>query len=241
MQKFYKELSPYFKQVTDFLTDTDTEIRTLDRIFRKHRVKKILDVACGVGRHSIPLALLGYKPVGIDYSKSQIREARKEARRQQVKLTFLLKDANRFSFPDKFDAAICMWTTIGEEPMVYAKVIANVYRALKKGGIFVIDNNTWSRIPKSGEQFIDNRLNLKSLKIRQHIHDRFTEHFRVREVRLNVNGKTYGDLCLTHVKRPHEWAEELKRAGFRKTSVMPNYQIETLHHRKNNALIIGFK
>lgn len=241
MQTLYKELSSHFRQISDFLTNTEEEVRLLDKILKQYQVKKVLDVACGVGRHSIPLAKSGYQVTGIDYSKSQIREAKKYAKDNKVDIEFLLKDANDFSFSEKFDAAICMWTTIGEEPMVYTEVIKNVFKALRKNGIFIIDNNSWSRIPKSKEQFIKNNLTTRGLKIKQSIHDRFTEHFRIREANVSINGKLHKDLCVTHIKKPNEWGQELKKAGFKNFKIIPNYQINRNHHKKDNVLIVGVK
>ena len=242
MLALYKELAPHFLKMTQFLTDTDKEVAWLNKIFKKHGVQKVLDVACGAGRHSVRLAKLGYQMTGLDYSKWQIREARKYAKKEKVAPRFLIRNANRFSFAEKFDAAICMWTTIGEEPMVYEKVIRNVRASLRKGGIFIIDNNAWEHIPESGEEHIKGKTEVDGVVIEQYIHDRFTDHFRVREGRAVVNGKTHKNiLCITHIKRPHEWAQELKKAGFRKTFIVPDYEIRVGKHRKKNVLIVGIK
>ncbi|MDO8536730.1 MAG: class I SAM-dependent methyltransferase [bacterium] len=241
MQKLYKELAHHFPQLTGFLTNTKKEVAKLHKIFRKHKVKKILDVACGTGRHSVPLAKLGYKVTGIDYSKFQIREAQKYAKGEEVKVKFLLKDANNFLFRNRFDAVICMWTTIGEEPMVYEQVISNVYKSLKKDGVFVIDNNTWEYIPKSRKQHIKNKIDIGKDVLEQSIYDRFTEHFRIREAIIKIGGKKYADLCITQIKKPYEWAEELKKAGFVKTKIISNYKVEDNWHTKRNALVIGIK
>ena len=112
MQVMY-QLSEYFDDILRVSSViTDLEVRTLDTVFKKKKVKRVLDIACGTGRHSIPLAKLGYQVVGIDYSPSQIKVARQKAKDAGVGSEFLVKDANMFSFKDKFDAAICMWSTI---------------------------------------------------------------------------------------------------------------------------------
>lgn len=242
MLALYKELAPHFLKITHLLTDTGKEVAKLDKIFRTHGVKKVLDVACGAGRHSVRLAKLGYQVTGIDYSKWQVREARKHAKKENVAPRFFVRNANRFSFSEKFDAAICMWTTIGEEPMVYEKVMRNVHASLRNGGVFVIDNNAWAHIPESGEEYIEGTTEIDGTVIKQYLHDRYTDHFRVREGRAVINGKTYENiLCITHIKRPHEWALELKKAGFRKTFIVPDYEIRAGKHRKKNVLIVGIK
>jgi 2-polyprenyl-3-methyl-5-hydroxy-6-metoxy-1,4-benzoquinol methylase len=39
----------------------------------------LLDVPCGFGRHSVPLARAGYRVVGVDRSESLLAEARRRA------------------------------------------------------------------------------------------------------------------------------------------------------------------
>jgi SAM-dependent methyltransferase len=224
MQMLYR-LPDYFKTIIGHLVDTETEVDFLDLVFKKHGVKKVLDVACGVGRHAIPLSKIGYDVLGIDYSPYQIKRAREDGKRELPGAKFLLQNANKFSFRRKFDAAICMWTTLGEEPMRYEKVTKNVWRCLKKGGIFVIDNRSWENIPKSRRQVIDNQaMTPTGTKIKTRIFDRYTDNFRVREVQHVINGRVYDDLCITHLLKEKDWICELHRAGFSKITSIHDYK-----------------
>lgn len=237
IQTFYKQLSPYFMDLTCFQVETEKEVKILDKIFKVHNINSILDVACGVGRVSIPLVKLGYNVTGIDYSKYQLKEAKKYAKTEDVQLKFILKDANKLHFNNKFDAAICMWTTLSEEPMVYKEVISRVYKALKPKGIFVIENNDWSEIEKSKEKKSVNTYKVDSRNITVYIHDRFTKHFRIRDVITKFNNdKEFNDMCITYIKTPSEWINEFKKAGFRNCSVIKNYK-----KKKNKYLIVAEK
>ncbi len=233
MQTLYK-LPEYYKAIINHLVDTDLEINLLDKIFQKYQVKTVLDVACGLGRHAIPLAKGGYAVTGIDFSSYQIKKAKDDAEKEGVKVDFILHDANTFTADGKFDAAICMWTTLGEEPMQYWKVIKNVFQSLKKGGIFVIDNKSWEYIPESREKFIKNEtISENGEIIKTKIHDRFTENFRIRDISHTIGGKEYADLCVTHVLKENDWLVELKRAGFKDFEVLRDYKneaVEKPHH-----------
>lgn len=240
MQTLYK-LPNYYKSIIGHLVNTESEVNLLDEIFKKHNVKTILDVACGIGRHAIPLAKRGYKVRGIDFSPYQIKKAKDDAKKEGVEVEFVLQDANTFSFLEKFDAAICMWTTLGEEPMQFRKVIKNVFTNLKSEGIFVIDNRSWEYIPKNNDQIITNTVKTeRGTIIKTKIHDRYTENFRVREVIHNIDGKKYRDLCITHTLKEKDWIEELKEAGFKKFKVYHNRKPQKIK-KPTHATIIAVK
>jgi len=211
-------------------------VRVLDKLFKIYEVKSILDIACGIGRHSVPLSKLGYQVTGIDYSPFQLSEAKKYAKKEKARVKFLKKDANNFKLPIKFDAAICMWSTLGEEPLQYKKVIKNVFDSLEDKGIFIIENKNWKNIPKNKERITKNSYSAGKLKIKQTLHDRYTDHFRIRDAIYRINGKEYKDLCITHIIRPREWVNELKIAGFRKCKIYRNYK-----KKETSVLIVGQK
>nr|MBA4405393.1 hypothetical protein [Nanoarchaeum sp.] len=222
MQTLYK-LPDYYKFIINHLVNTELEVTLLDKIFKKYNVKSVLDVACGIGRHAVPLAKMGYKIRGIDFSPYQIKKAKEDAKKENVNVEFILQDANTFSFPEKFDAAICMWTTLGEEPMQFRKVIRNVFANLKLGGIFVIDNRSWEYVPNNKDEVIINTVKIENGTIIQtKLHDRYTENFRIRDVVYTINGKEYEDLCITHTLKEKDWIKELKEAGFKKFEIYHN-------------------
>ena len=74
----------------------------------------ILDVGCGFGRHSIELAQRGYRSVGIDPSKAMIKAAQERAVNAGVQTKFIQVKGEDFSSAGKFDAAICLFTTLGQ-------------------------------------------------------------------------------------------------------------------------------
>ncbi|MDQ3903793.1 MAG: class I SAM-dependent methyltransferase [Thermoproteota archaeon] len=61
------------------------EVECLSRIFEEcglPKDSKILDLSCGIGRHSIPLAKRGYRVVGYDISSLYLQKARDWAKRE---------------------------------------------------------------------------------------------------------------------------------------------------------------
>ncbi|MEW6069848.1 MAG: class I SAM-dependent methyltransferase [Candidatus Thermoplasmatota archaeon] len=108
---------------------------------------KILDLACGIGRHSIELAKRGYNVTGLDYSTVFVNKAKKMAKDAKVNVRFFQGDMRKIPFKNKFDAVINMFTSFGyfhkdEDNM---KVLKAVAKCLNRRGKFLLDtvNRDW--------------------------------------------------------------------------------------------------
>ena len=104
---------------------------------------EVLDMACGNGRHSILFARRGFSTIGIDLSRFLISEARKmlQKHRGKFNLAFKIQDMREMKWENRFDLAVNLFTSFGYFPARKddIRVIRNIYRALKKGGYFVLD------------------------------------------------------------------------------------------------------
>lgn len=68
----------------------------------------VLDVGCGTGRHSVELARRGYAVTGLDLSSEMLARAAAAAQTAAVDVEWIRSNATSFSFPGKYDAAICL-------------------------------------------------------------------------------------------------------------------------------------
>lgn len=102
---------------------------------------KILDLCCGIGRHSIAMAMMGHQVTGVDISKDYLERAKKTAKIAGVDVDFHQADVKEFQLDDEFDLAISMFTSFGyfENDEDNRKVLKNIYDSLKEGGSFVMD------------------------------------------------------------------------------------------------------
>ncbi|WP_273333830.1 class I SAM-dependent methyltransferase [Dictyoglomus turgidum] len=136
------EPEDYLYFYEDMLTDEQTQIE-VDFIRRELNLKdpkKILDMACGYGRHANRLALYGHEVVGVDISEKFLKMAIEEAEKLNVNVRYVLKDIREIDFEEEFDVVISMFTSFGYyEDEDNLKILKNVAKALKRGGKFLLD------------------------------------------------------------------------------------------------------
>jgi SAM-dependent methyltransferase len=101
----------------------------------------ILDACCGVGRHAIELARMGFEVTGVDRMSAFLEAARETAEAERAAVEFEHQDMRSFARPDTFDAAINMFTSFGyfDELQDEKKLLHNIYISLKSGGRLCID------------------------------------------------------------------------------------------------------
>jgi ubiquinone/menaquinone biosynthesis C-methylase UbiE len=99
----------------------------------------VLDLCCGMGRHSLALADAGYKVTGVDLSDVLLREA--HAADPEGRVSWHQGDMRAVPLDESFDAVVNLFTSFGyfEEDGEQLKVLKEIYRLLKPGGRFIID------------------------------------------------------------------------------------------------------
>jgi len=68
--------------------DYKVECDFLEKVFSKfstRRINSILDLGCGTGSHSLPLAKKGFHLTGVDQSKTMINQAKEKALKENLK------------------------------------------------------------------------------------------------------------------------------------------------------------
>lgn len=113
----------------------------IDNLCKKLNVgngSKVLDLACGKGRHSIYLAQKGCDVTGIDLSPNSIHEAQKH---ENAHLRFWVKDMRQHLGQEEYDVIFNLFTSFGyfEDTEDNLKVLKAVKNALKPQGYLVLD------------------------------------------------------------------------------------------------------
>jgi len=125
----------------------EEEAGHLNDIFCGHGVPGdglVLDLACGVGRHSIALASCGYRCVGVDISPEYVERARELAAEEGVedRCSFMVCDMRRLRDSlggYRFDAAISMYTSLGYYDAETDVEVLTQVRELVERGVLVVE------------------------------------------------------------------------------------------------------
>ena len=72
----------------------------------------VLELACGTGRITVPIAQQGFKIIGMDVSEGMLARAKEKAIKQQLKITLLQMDIRKFDLKLKFRLIIFPFNSI---------------------------------------------------------------------------------------------------------------------------------
>ena len=104
--------------------------------------EKILDLACGFGRHSLEFARRGYDVTGIDITPAYIDYANEQAKKENLNAKFICQDIRTITFDKEFDVVLNMADgAIGylEDDGENHKIFSVIAKALKNGGKHFMD------------------------------------------------------------------------------------------------------
>ena len=139
-QQFYTELTAENLAKRKKPEHTKLELKYIKNLLNKNQ--RILDLGCGYGRFTIPLAKQEYDIKGIDITPVLIKKAREIARKQKVKIDFKIGDMKKLPYrKESFDAIVCMWTVFNEliNKKDQLRSIKEMLRVLSKKGFALIE------------------------------------------------------------------------------------------------------
>lgn len=219
---------------------TEIEIQFLVKELELEKSMKILDLACGHGRHTNRLAELGYIVTGVDNNLGFLKIAKDEAKKKGINVKYIKKDMRKINFSEEFDRVILLFTSFGyfvdEENLL---ILKNVARALKKGGLFCFD--TFNRdiflknlhpcvVIEKGENFMIDRHNFDSLTGRL-----YNNRIIIR------NGKRKDTPFFVRLYNPTEIKYLLKEAGLSLYKIYSDFASSPFKSESGRMVIIAEK
>lgn len=138
---FWEAFGPFLftpERVESARADADALVGLLG--LHPGRTPRILDLPCGVGRHSIVLAQRGFRVTGVDRTAAFIAIARARTP-EGIEVDWRVADIREFDGRSAFDAAINLFSSIGyfEEPAQNVRALTALRRSLRPGAPLVVD------------------------------------------------------------------------------------------------------
>lgn len=170
---------------------------------------RVVDVACGAGRHARALVALGFRVTGIDLSRDLLAAAQGVAR--------VRADMRALPFLGTFDAATSFFTSFGYfDDRGNLEAMRSIAGALKPGGMFLLDflnavSVSAHLVPESTEER-DGR--------KYHVRRRIEDGRVVKDVRIEEEGLTLSYSESVRLYLHHDLINLLKGAGL---SILASY------------------
>lgn len=130
-----------YQEQGDLQFDVLPKVKRAARVFKEKGYKKVLDLGCGTGKHSLFLAGKGFEVYATDMAETGIKIAQEKAKLLGIEnIRFKKHDMKEIPFADNFfDAVLCAWTIYHGTWQNIQKTIGEIYRVLKPDGTVLTD------------------------------------------------------------------------------------------------------
>lgn len=196
---------------------------------------KVLDLACGKGRHSIYLNQLGFNVLGADLSENSIAEATKNTNET---LHFKVHDM-REPFEEKFDAIFNLFTSFGyfendEDNLTTLKAIKE---SLSEYGFAVID---FMNVAQVLETLVPEET--KTVEgIEFHIKRYLKDGHIYKEIDFEDKGQKFHFTEKVKALTLKDFEELMEEAGIYLLDIFGDYKLKKFHKTDSERLIMIFK
>jgi len=138
MTKLYSQLAQVYHEMYQSIFDYKKEFKFYNRLLKKYKCKKILEIGCGSGNLAPFFLKAGYNYVGLDLFQEMIKIAKKV----DPKAKFVQGDMRKLKLKDKFDAILITgrsftYLTTNDDVM---NTLKSIHKTLKKNGVLIFDN-----------------------------------------------------------------------------------------------------
>jgi SAM-dependent methyltransferase len=196
---------------------------------------KVLDLACGKGRHSIYLNQLGFDVLGADLSENSIAEASKNTNET---LHFKVHDM-REPFEEKYDAIFNLFTSFGyfendEDNLTTLKAIKD---SLSEYGFAVIDfmnvaNVLETLVPEETKTVDEIEFHIKRYLKDGHIY---------KEIDFEDKGQKFHFTEKVKALTLQDFEQLMEEAGIYLLDIFGDYKLKKFHKTESERLIMIFK
>ena len=196
---------------------------------------KVLDLACGKGRHSIYLNQLGFDVLGADLSANSIAEASKNTNET---LHFKVHDM-REPFEEKYDAIFNLFTSFGyfesdEDNLTTLKAIKE---SLSEYGFAVIDFMNVAHVLETLVPEETKTVDEIEFQIKRYLKD---GHI-YKEIDFEDKGQKFHFTEKVKALTLQDFEQLMEEAGIYLLDIFGDYKLKKFHKTESERLIMIFK
>lgn len=198
------------------------------------QVKRVLDLACGAGRHSRVLARRWWT-AGLDLSEILLRLARQEGPTNAV---FARGDMRVLPFRDAaFDLVVNLFTSFGyfEDDASHIEVVEEVARVTSPGGMFVLDFLNTRHLRETLVPYDERDIGGRIVEQRREISD--DGRFVIKRICIRNDSREFTERV--RLFDPDELRDMMGDAGFLVTSTYGNYDGSRVTRSSPRAIVFG--
>ena len=227
--------SPYYSILYKDRNDSEARefIQRLLNHLHPEPHARILDLACGRGRHSKEMARLGYQVTGIDLSAYSI----KDANHYECKnLHFAIQDMREVYRENYFDCIFNLFTSFGyfNDPEDNLKVLNSVVKGLVPHGCFVLDFLNCHKLRK--ELIPSETKTVEGIQF--HIERTLKDHTITKHIRFEDGGKSYEFEERVTAFTLEELEDLLSQAHLDIQEVLGDYELQPFDLERSDRLIL---
>ena len=131
----------YDANIYDGINTNLADLQFYKRWLPKNKNANVLQLCCGTGRLTLPIAKDGYDISGVDYTSSMLEQAKEKASKRGLKVKFIEANIRTLDLPEKYDFIFITFNSIhhlykNEDLFKAFNVVKN---HLKEGGLFLLD------------------------------------------------------------------------------------------------------
>lgn len=227
--------SPYYHILYQH-RDYDEAKQFLDTLIDYFGIKpghKVLDLACGKGRHAIYLNKKGFDVVGVDLSEQNIEYARQY---ENERLKFDIHDMREVYTEEEFDFVLNMFTSFGyfDSEDENEQAICSAAKSLKPGGSFLIDFLNPYRVINNLVPEEIKTIEGITFDIKRHLS---ADGYIVKNIHFTDKGKEYNFEERVKAIRRNEFLDYFRKADLKLLKIFGDYDLNEYDPEKSERMI----
>ncbi len=230
--------SPYYHLLYKNRNEEEAQffIDNLVKELNLNKGAKILDLACGKGRHAIHLNSLGYDVTGIDLSEESINIARKA---ENETLAFFVHDMRELYWSNYYNCILNLFTSFGyfDDENDNLKTLQSVYDSLKPGGVFVIDFFNAAKVER--ELIAAEIVTADDTEF--HISRQIKDGYILKDIEVRKGGTVHRFMEKVQLLQKENFQKWFASTGFEITDVWGDYSLNAFNPETSPRLIITVK